>query len=236
MTEEEKERRSQQLARAREIAAEKRAAAKAAAPAAMPEEVDPPDDEPEEIEETFEAPGFADEEVDRLPISEPPQPLSGLDRFLLGLDASTRDLLDDAELRVIYDDQQLKAREERRAAAKKAVADRALTAARIAEGIIKPATAEDLAWKERMAEIVEFEVDMPGLGEGLVDIGQRIDQKIFLHGRRYRLSRAQFDSMRDMQYRAQQAELAFEGKDRRHWLRRQARGTGDWHINLGEAV
>ena len=66
-----------------------------------------------------------------------------------------------------------------------------------------------------------FLVDLPELG----DFGLRIDQNIFLHGFTYTVTRAQYDSFREIVWRNQQAELEFEGRGRGHWLRRQARGS-----------
>ena len=226
LTEEQKEKRRANLAKAREARksrSEKRADSvsqtlETAYEAALEEEIFPvqgpaPDGEFEELKIV-------------VPAEEPETPFT---RFLETLDAETRGLLDDAELRAIFDDQQMKARAERRAEVKKLAQAQALEAARIAEGVIAPKDAAALEWGKRMKEKIRFTVDLPEMS----DIGLRMDQHIYLHGHTYTVSRAQFESMRSMVYQAQQGELAFEGKDRGHWLRRRARGSVNGYIELG---
>ena len=155
-------------------------------------------------------------------------PETPFERFMRLLDPETRELLDEDDLRAIFDEQQAKAHAEKKAAAKKAAAASALQHARIEAGIIAPASAADLEWERRMDEPVTFTVDLPDIG----DIGLRIDQKIYLHGVTYTVPRRMWDSMRSTMYQAQQAELLFEGKDKRHWLRRRARGTVSGFIEM----
>ncbi len=155
------------------------------------------------------------------PEVEEPEELDDFGRFLVSLDAETRELLNDDELRDIYEAQMAKAKAEKRAAAKKAVTDRALQHARVESGLMPAEAREAAEVRDRMAELVKFTVDLPELG----DIGLRIDQHIFLHGFTYTVPRAQYDSFREIVWRNQQSELEFEGKGRGHWLRRQARGS-----------
>ncbi len=156
------------------------------------------------------------------PVIDEPEALDDFGRFLLSLDAETRELLDVAELRSIYADQQKKAREEKRAATKKAVAARAKHHALVAEGLLPVEAIADQEWRDRMfGEKVHHTIDLPELG----DIGIRIDQKVFYHGHGYWFNRAEFADIISMEYQAQQQELLFEGKDKRHWLRRRARGS-----------
>jgi hypothetical protein len=205
MTEEQKAKAAANLAKARAARAEKRLAA-----------------------EAFPAPVLAPAGEPPLPLEDPvdeqdekPVELDDFGRFLAALDAETRDLLTDDELRVIYNEQTAKAKAEKRAAAKKAVADRALQHARVESGLMPTEAIEAARTRDRMAEMVRFTVDLPELG----DYGLRIDQQIFLHGFTYTVTRAQYDTFAEIVWRNQQAELEFEGKGRGHWLRRRARGS-----------
>jgi len=150
-----------------------------------------------------------------------PEELDDFGRFRMTLDAETLDLLGDDELRAIWADQLAKAKAEKRAATKKAVASRAKHHALVVEGLLPQDVIADQVWRDRMAEQIRFTVDLPEVG----DIGLRIDQKVYLHGHSYTVSRSEYESMRSTIYQAQQAELLFEGKDKRNWLRRRARGS-----------
>lgn len=235
MTDEQKAAQRANLEKARAARKERLAAAKAAEPAA----------ETEPVEEVFERPvaaeggvyvGPEDEAEEAAPVET--VELTPFQRFVLSLDPETRDLLDDEQLAGIWQEQQAKARAEKAATAKKRVTERALQAARIAEGVIAPASATEIAWKERMAEPVEFTIHLPvtggiaaqGFDVGPVDVGLRIDNRIFLDGHKYTMMRAQFDSYRDILYRANQNELAFEGKGlmRRMSLVRSAMSEGGY--------
>ncbi len=158
--------------------------------------------------------------------------LSPFERWVSALDAETRDLLDDDDLEEIWAAQQSKAKAEKKASAKKAATAHALQTARIAEGVIAPKTAAEIEWRERMDEKVGFAITMPHVGDGVADIGLRIDQRVYLDGTYYPdLTRAEMESMRYNLYLAGQNELLFEGRDKRHWLRRQAVGAVDGRIN-----
>lgn len=204
MTDAERQELRDRLARGRQTAAANRQRAKDEA------EYDPPRIVPGEL--------VPDPDFDEVVVEEP---LDEFGRFLQTLDAETRDLLGIEELRTIYADQQKKAREEKRAATKKAVAARAKHHALVAEGLLSADALTDQAWLDRMNETVRHTIDLPELG----DIGIRVDQKVFLHGHTYMLTRAEHASIISMEYQAQQQELLFEGKDKRHWLRRRARGS-----------
>lgn len=218
LTIEQKAARAANLAKAREARKAREAARQAAAAQEM------------EIEEVFEAPAVAtggEYAASTEPeVASAPQPMTPFDHFLASLDAETRDLFTEDELRETFEAQQKKAREERRMLAKKALTDKALISARIVEGVVPAETADMIRWRERMSEIVPITIDLPEMG----DIGLRVDQTIYLHGVTYHVTRAQAESMRSAMYQAQQNELLFEGKDRRHWLRRRARGSVDGHI------
>lgn len=151
------------------------------------------------------------------------EPLDDFGRFLQTLDAETRDLLGEDDLRDIYAEQQKKAREEKRAGLKKAVAARAKHHALVGEGLLPQSAVDDQIWRDRMNEQIRHTIDLPEMG----DIGIRVDQRVYLHGHTYVMTRAEYESIVSIEYQAQQAELLFEGKDKRHWLRRRARGSLD---------
>ncbi len=167
---------------------------------------------------------------------EPPRELTPFEKFVAALDADVRELLSDEELRQDWEAAQVAARAERRKSARALAKSKAKLLAGVEEGTIEPETAEQIAWRERMQEMVDFHVEMPHAGTvggenaGPIDIGLRIDQKVYAHGKTYRVTRAQAESMRANLWQARQNELLFEGKDRRNWLRRQATGTQSWHI------
>lgn len=209
MTEEQKAARIAALAKGRATAAANRAKAKEAAEA--------------EVEEIFEAPAVAVAEPIEPAVEEigEPAPLDDFGRFLLTLDAETRGLLSDVDLRVIYEVETKRALEEKKAQAKLAVKARAERHAKAVAGLTPAASLEQQAWQDRMNEKVRFTPDLPEFG----DVGLRIDQMIYIHGRTVTVTRAQYDSYRDIVYRNQQAELTLEGRSRDHWLRRQARGS-----------
>jgi hypothetical protein len=147
--------------------------------------------------------------------------LDAFDRYLSGLDAETRELLGEDELRRIYAENEKKALEEKRTARRQVARERALQHAKIEAGLMPVTAIEHQKWLDRMNEKVSFVVDLPEFS----DVGLRIDGIIYLHGFRYTVTRAQYESFRDIIYRARQAELDFEGRGRSHWLRKQATGT-----------
>jgi len=154
--------------------------------------------------------------------------------FLLSLDADTRELLDEGELRAIYAEQLAKALAEKKTLKKKAAIETALHTARMEAGLVPAATAEAMQTAKRNAEIVTAMIELPPAGEDgqVADIGLRIDQKVYLHGHRYEFSRAQWDSYREILYRAAQHELEFKGQNtrQRRYLLGMAMGTVNSHI------
>lgn len=147
------------------------------------------------------------------------------DRFLSGLDAETRELLDEAELRAIFAAQTVKAKAERKTALQKSATEKALHQAKVEAGVLPAAAIADAAWKARMAEKVTFTPDLPSLG----DIGLRVDGTVYLHGHRVTVTMGQYLSFREMEWRAKQAELDFEGRARDHHLRQ---GAGSLNLRL----
>lgn len=169
-------------------------------------------------------------------IIEAPEPDNAYALFLASIDEDTRDLLGEDELRKIFADHERKAREEKRARAREAVASKALHAARMKEGLVPAAAHDELMRLQRMNELVEAEINLPPADEngGAGDIGLRIDQRIFLNGRKYTLTRGQWDSYREILYRNAEAELVFQGKSKRQrqWLLNPAAGSVARHIEL----
>ena len=164
-----------------------------------------------------------------------PEDASPFGLFLASLDAETREMLDNDELRVIYDAQVAKAYAEKKAAKKKMAGELAANAARMEAGLIPMATIQDMETAKRNAELVRFTVELPPAGDNgeVADIGLRIDQRVFLHGHTYTLPRAQADTFREMIYRAREMELTFKGQSRR--MRQYMQGSMDsnrWHVNL----
>ena len=160
--------------------------------------------------------------------------------FLFSLDAETKELLGIDELREIYAAQVAKAFAEKKASKKKSAADQAMHAARMEAGLVPMATREAMETARRNAELVRFTVELPPAGDQgeVPDIGLRIDQKVYLHGHTYTLPRAQYDSYREMIYRAGEHELTFKGQNRRQrqWLLGRALGSVDRHIPLNESL
>jgi hypothetical protein len=158
--------------------------------------------------------------------------------FLVGIDAETRQLLGEEELGRIYADQLAKAMAEKRKVKRKAAEEAALNAARMEAGLVPAATVEAMAVAKRNAEIVTALIELPPAGEHgeVADIGLRVDGVIYLHGHRYQMTRAQWDSRRDDLYRAAQHELEFQGQNlrRRRWMLGRAMGMGNAHIPLNE--
>lgn len=158
--------------------------------------------------------------------------------FLVSLDAATKEILNIDELREIYAAQVAKAFAEKKAAKKKAASEVALTAARIEAGLIPTAAREAMETARRNAELVRFTVELPPSGDqGQVpDIGLRIDQKVYLHGHTYTVTRAEYDSMRDNLYRAGEHELTFKGQNtrQRKWMLGRALGAVNRHISLND--
>ena len=175
-------------------------------------------------------------ETYRDPARPEPVPLDPFEMFLFSLDADTRELLSDEELRSIYADQIAKAYAEKKAQKKKAAIERALETARMEAGLIPAEAQEAAAVMRRNAEPVRMTVELPPTGDQgeIADIGLRIDQKVFLHGHTYTLSRAQADSFREIIYRASQHELEFRGQNlrQRRWLLGRALGTVNSHIDF----
>jgi hypothetical protein len=160
----------------------------------------------------------------------------GFAMFLARVDERTREIFSDAELRALYDENNRRAAEERKAGARKRLAEQALHVARVHQGLL-PQSAQDEALRQRrMNELVTFTVSLPPTGPNgeIGDIGLRFDQQIYYAGWTYTVTRAQYDSMRDAMYRSAEGELMFEGRSRRYraWLM-DRQGPGDPRFHIG---
>jgi hypothetical protein len=211
LTEEEKQRRREALARGREKAAANRAALKAAPkpePVAMPPIVHEGD--PTVI---GDPPPANPDDYDLGPVEDP---LDDFERFLAAQDADIRDLLSDLELRVIYDAEQKRAAEEKKTAAKKLAAQRAQRHARSTAGLIGPEAVAAANLRERMNMPVSWVVNMPEAGNSgtLIDEGIRINGKLYVHGTTVEGTLAEYISYREIEYRAHENERQFQGRSR----------------------
>jgi hypothetical protein len=227
LTEEEKQRRREALARGREKAAANRAALKPAAfkeallgtqmnvmpspepkPVAMPPIVHEGETPPATIGEPWR-------EGDSL---EAPaeEPQDDFERFLAAQDADIRDLLSDVELRVIYEAEQKRAAEEKKTAAKKLAVQRAQRHARSTAGLIGPEAVAAANLRERMNMPVSWVVNMPEAGNSgtLIDEGIRINGKLYVHGTTVEGTLAEYISYREIEYRAHENERQFQGRSR----------------------
>jgi hypothetical protein len=226
LTEEQKQVMRDNLARAREA----KQAAKATA--AEDEGLNLP---PQEIE--MGEPVEIEEEADDTAQAEdgPPSPFS---LFLASLDDETRELIPEAELAAMFRAQEVKEEQRRRAERLDRARARALETAQIAVGAIPGQVAAVMALQRQNAEMVTGTIELPPSGDQgeIPDIGLRIDQKVYLHGRRYPFTRAQWDSMREIMYRAGESELLFKGQNKRQrgWIMGRATGATNAHIELNQ--
>lgn len=212
LSEEEKQRRREALARGREKAAANRAALKAAPkpePVAMPPIVHEGDSQPV----IGDPPAPNPDDYDLGPVGEPQD---DFERFLAAQDADIRDLLSDLELRVIYDAEQKRAAEEKKTAAKKLAVQRAQRHARSTAGLIGPAAIAAADLRERMNLPVSWVINMPEAGNSgtLIDEGIRINGKLYVHGTTVEGTLAEYISYREIEYRAHENERQFQGRSR----------------------
>ncbi len=145
-------------------------------------------------------------------------------RFLMAQDDETRRLLTDIELRVIYETETKRAAEEKKAAARKGALARAQRHARIVAGLVPVEAAEAAARLEQLSRKVRWRVNMPEAGNSgrLTDVGVRIDGRLLPHGEWITGTQAQYESYREIEDRAHQGELDFQGKGKTSKLRQTA--------------
>lgn len=141
------------------------------------------------------------------------------DRFVAGLDSETRSLIDDAELRREFE----AAQAEKRAERKKAAKARASLAARIAAGVLPPADAAAAALREKLAEQVQFTINLPEscYMEAHGCPALVVDGKLYRDGQTYTAPLSVYMSIREQVFRLHQAELDFKGEGRLSYLRRE---------------
>jgi len=166
-------------------------------------------------------------------VVEPPADVT-YELFLATLNSETRELLPDADLRKIYSEAMARALEERRQKRRAAAAEIAASTARIAAGLVPAEQQEAMNLLRRNSELVNFRVELPPAGNNgeAPDIGLRIDGRIYLDGQNYQLTRAQYDSYREIIYRVGDMELLFRGQNakQRRWLMSRATGSVDPHV------
>ena len=212
MTEEQKAARNAALAKARDASKAKRAAAAAAekaaeaAPAEEPPMVMPPlsqnwrDAEPLDPEAEPEA---------------PPEAVDPFERFLASQDEETRSILSDADLRVIFEVETKKAQDLRRENTKKLAAARASRFAKVEAGLLSNADAARAEWVRDMNRKVRYRPSVPRDANGnLIDLGYRINGQIVYDGQEIVCTKAEALSLREMEWRATNHEMDFEGKGR----------------------
>lgn len=115
--------------------------------------------------------------------------------WLRGVDAATLDLFNEQELRDIYETNLAKAKEEKKKAALKKLDHKALTRARIEEGIYSPRTAEDIERDSRLAEMVRVTINMPRFDAHNMPEPIIIDGKVYEHGLTYPVPRATYNDI-----------------------------------------
>ena len=163
--------------------------------------------------------------------SSPPSPY---DLFLLSLDSETRGLLSDAELRAIFEASEKKALEEKRQRLQKQAADRALHQARAGAGLLPKEAIAEAAWRSRMEEKVTFTPHLPEscYMEHFACPCLVVNGKAYPDGVEVTTTRGEYMSFREQVWRAQQAEMDFEGRSRLHHLRRERFASLDTRVSI----
>jgi len=212
LTEEQKAKLRENLALAREARAAKKAAAAASSE-------DAPLPMPPVPREGESAPVIGLDEP--LPVAEPPAE-DDFERFLALQDEETRSVLSDMDLRVIYETEKTRAKAERKEKIKKQAQDRAQRHARLTAGLLTPQAIEAAGLRDRLSRKVKWTVNMPEAGNTgrLIDQGIRIDGRLLHHGTEIVGTLAEYISYREIEWRAHQNELDFQGKGRMSRLRR----------------
>lgn len=131
-------------------------------------------------------------------------------RLLSGLDPEIAALVTDEQLAEIEADEQKKAQDARVAQALKDVRSVVRQEALILNDMIPAAQLRSEAEKRRMNEPVTFEVRVPLGGAGhRGQAGIRVNGFLYQHGQRYTRPRHVFESLREMHYRVHLAEVQF---------------------------
>lgn len=161
-------------------------------------------------------------------------PPSPYDLFLLSLDSETRGLLSDAELRAIFEASEKKALDEKRQRLQKQAADRALHQARAGAGLLPKEAIAEAAWRSRMEEKVTFTPHLPEscYMEHFACPCLVVNGKAYPDGVEVTTTRGEYMSFREQVWRAQQAEMDFEGRSRLHHLRRERFASLDTRVSI----
>lgn len=186
----------------------------------------PPPEEPAEemqpiVHEGAVPPAIIEDEGELPEIADPDAPRDDFETFLALQDAEVRSVLTDVELRVIYETEKKRANDERKERTKKLASARALRHARVTAGLLSPEAVEAAGLRDRLAKKVTWTVNMPEAGRSgqLIDAGVRIDGRLYAHGQRVTGTLAEYISYREIEWKAHQAELDFQGVGRLSRLR-----------------
>lgn len=135
-------------------------------------------------------------------------------RLLFGLDPAVAAKVSDARLLEIDAKAKADAEAEEMERALKDVAALAKQHARADHGLISQATLRTKAEKERLAQRVKVRIAVPTEGSGHNGAaGIRVDGVLYQNGSTPTLSRAQMESLQEMHYRAHLAEVTFRTMD-----------------------
>lgn len=199
LTPEEKQRRLDNLARARKIAADNRAAGRVAKSAPSPDPAAEEEIEEEEIEEVAPQPDAA----------------AARRRRLLGdVDPEVAALFTDAELETIEREERETALAKQRKQALADVRAKARQNAEVEHDLIPANVLRDASERKRLTEPVRVKITLPNGGSGEPGkAGIRIDGRLFQMGREYTVTRAVAETMRDMHYKAWLNETRFRTLD-----------------------
>lgn len=158
------------------------------------------------------------------PIIEPDPPIVGesvkvavaarRERLLQGIDPDIARLITDAELDLIELQEREKAEAERKKNALATVRETLRTRARIENDLISADAQRTDEEKKRLAEKVTFRIVVPNDGAGHRGrSGIKVDNRLFEQGRVYTETRAVFESLQYMHYRAWLNEVEFRTLD-----------------------
>lgn len=131
-------------------------------------------------------------------------------------------ILTAAELSEIRKAARTKVRDELRAAARKALLEREIDRVRQEQGLPRLQPTVDKERAARLAEIVPHTIDLPEGG----GVAIRIDGQMLYHGRTYDLTRAVYDSVREIEARAWQHQALLDGKRTNYYTSMRQRDYG----------
>lgn len=136
------------------------------------------------------------------------------ERLLQGIDPDIAKLITDSELDMIELQEREKAEAERKKNALATVRETLRTRARIENDLIAADVLRSDEEKKRLAEKVTFRIVVPNDGSGHRGrSGIKVDNRLFEQGRVYTETRAVFESLQYMHYRAWLNEVEFRTLD-----------------------